>query len=188
MCVCVCVLVAQSCLILCNLMDYSPPSSSIHEFSRQEYWSGLPFPSPYIHMHIYKYFFFLIIIYIYTQLSIYIFLCRYIGGTVVTNQPINAWDTETWVWSLGLEDLLQQEMATHSSNFTWKIPWRSLEGYSPWSHKVSNVTESHTHMHTHTHTHIYIWIYEMDKFKILLNGEKNMHLLKNLLELNQDFY
>ena len=27
-------------------MDCSPPSSSCMEFSRQEYWSGLPFPSP----------------------------------------------------------------------------------------------------------------------------------------------
>jgi len=26
-------------------MDYSPPGISV-EFSRQEYWSGLPFPSP----------------------------------------------------------------------------------------------------------------------------------------------
>ena len=26
-------------------MDHSPPGSSV-EFSRQEYWSGLPFPSP----------------------------------------------------------------------------------------------------------------------------------------------
>ena len=27
-------------------MDCSPPGSSVHEFSRLEYWSGLPFPSP----------------------------------------------------------------------------------------------------------------------------------------------
>ena len=27
-------------------MDYSPPGFSVHVFSRQEYWSGLPFPSP----------------------------------------------------------------------------------------------------------------------------------------------
>ena len=27
-------------------MGYSLPGSSVHEFSRQEYWSGLPFPSP----------------------------------------------------------------------------------------------------------------------------------------------
>ena len=34
--------VAQSCLTLCCLMDCSPPGCSIHEFSRREYWSGLP--------------------------------------------------------------------------------------------------------------------------------------------------
>ena len=39
-------LVAQLCLILCNRMDCSPPGSSVHGFPRQEYWSGLPFPSP----------------------------------------------------------------------------------------------------------------------------------------------
>ena len=38
--------VAQSCLTLCDPVDCSPPGSSIHRFSRQEYWSGLPFPSP----------------------------------------------------------------------------------------------------------------------------------------------
>ena len=27
-------------------MDCSPPSSSVHGISRQEYWSGLPFPTP----------------------------------------------------------------------------------------------------------------------------------------------
>ena len=27
-------------------MDCSPPGSSVHGFSRQEYWSGFPFPSP----------------------------------------------------------------------------------------------------------------------------------------------
>ena len=36
-------LVTQSCPTLCYPM--SPPGSSV-EFSRQEYWSGLPFPSP----------------------------------------------------------------------------------------------------------------------------------------------
>ena len=30
---------------LCNPMDCSPAGSSVMEFSRQEYWSGLPFPS-----------------------------------------------------------------------------------------------------------------------------------------------
>ena len=38
--------VAQSCLTLCDPMDCSLPGSFVHGFSRQEYWSGLPFPSP----------------------------------------------------------------------------------------------------------------------------------------------
>ena len=38
--------VTQSCLTLCNPMDYCPLGSFVHEFSRQEYCSGLPFPSP----------------------------------------------------------------------------------------------------------------------------------------------
>ena len=40
----------QSCPTLCNPTDGSPPGSSILGFSRQEYWSGLPFPSP-MHAH-----------------------------------------------------------------------------------------------------------------------------------------
>ena len=30
---------------------------------------------------------------------------------------------ETWVPSLGQEDPLEKEMATHSSTLAWKIPW-----------------------------------------------------------------
>ena len=37
---------AQSCLTLCDLMDCSLPGTLVMGFSRQEYWSGLPFPSP----------------------------------------------------------------------------------------------------------------------------------------------
>ena len=37
--------VAQSCPTLSDPMDCSPPRSSIHGFSRQEYWSGVPLPS-----------------------------------------------------------------------------------------------------------------------------------------------
>ena len=41
-----CCLVTQLCPTLCNPMDCSPPGSSVHGFSRQEYWNGLPFPPP----------------------------------------------------------------------------------------------------------------------------------------------
>ena len=36
----------QSCLTLCDPIDGSPPGSPVLRFSRQEHWSGLPFPSP----------------------------------------------------------------------------------------------------------------------------------------------
>ena len=36
----------QSCLTLCDPMDSSPPGSPVPGISREEHWSGLPFPSP----------------------------------------------------------------------------------------------------------------------------------------------
>ena len=42
---CCCCLVAQSCPTLCGPMDCGPPGSSVHGFSRQEYWSRLSFPT-----------------------------------------------------------------------------------------------------------------------------------------------
>ena len=35
---------------------------------------------------------------------------------------------ETWVQSLGREDTLEKEMATHSSTLAWKIPWTGEPG------------------------------------------------------------
>ena len=35
---------------------------------------------------------------------------------------------ETWVQYLGQEDLLEKEMATHSSILAWKIPWTEESG------------------------------------------------------------
>ena len=49
---------------------------------------------------------------------------------------------ETWVRSLGHEDPLEKEMATHSSILAWRIPWiEELVGYSPQTHKESDTTE-----------------------------------------------
>ena len=38
---------------------------------------------------------------------------------------------ETWVQALGQEDLLEKEMATHSSILAWKIPWMEAPGRLP---------------------------------------------------------
>ena len=61
---------------------------------------------------------------------------------------------ETQVQSLGREDPLEEDMATHSSILAWEIPWTEEAGrYSPWGHKDSDTTESlNTHTHTRTHT------------------------------------
>ena len=53
---------------------------------------------------------------------------------------------ETWVRALGREDPLEEEVATHSSIFAWRIPWiqghRSLSGYSPRGYKELDKTEA----------------------------------------------
>ena len=36
----------QSCLILCDLRDGSPPGFPVRGILQQEHWSGLSFPSP----------------------------------------------------------------------------------------------------------------------------------------------
>ena len=35
---------------------------------------------------------------------------------------------ESWVQSLGPEDPLEKEMATHSSTLAWRIPWTDEPG------------------------------------------------------------
>ena len=49
---------------------------------------------------------------------------------------------ETWVRSLGREDPLEKEMATHSSILAWRIPWtEELGGLQSTGHKESDTTE-----------------------------------------------
>ena len=45
------------------------------------------------------------------------------GGSVVKSLPAMQETEEMWVQSLGWEDPLEEEMATHSSILAWKIPW-----------------------------------------------------------------
>ena len=55
------------------------------------------------------------------------------GGSVVKNLPAVQ---ETWFQSLGQEDLLEKEMAAHSSILAWRIPWtEEPSGLQSWDHK-----------------------------------------------------
>ena len=49
----------------------------------------------------------------------------FLGDSVVKNPPTLQ---ETWIWSLGWEDSLEKEMATHSSILAWEIPWTEKPG------------------------------------------------------------
>ena len=52
------------------------------------------------------------------------------------------------VRSLGRENPLEEEMATHSSILEWKIQWtEDLVGCNAWDRKESDMTK---YIHTHT--------------------------------------
>ena len=56
------------------------------------------------------------------------------GDSEVKNLPVMQ---ETWIRSLGWEDPLEKERATHSSILAWRIPWTmEPDGYSPWGHRA----------------------------------------------------
>ena len=44
----------------------------------------------------------------------------------MVKNPLTMW--EIWVRSLGWEDPLEEEMATHSSVLAWRIPWTEESG------------------------------------------------------------
>ena len=63
-----------------------------------------------------------------------------LGAQMVKSRPAVQ---ETWVRSLGWQDALEEEMATHSSIPAWRTPWTEEPGlYSPWGHKVSDTADS----------------------------------------------
>ena len=117
-------------------------------FSRQEYWSGLPFPSP-------------------GDLPnpgikprcpslqadaltseppgkpLIILVSRYIIGASQVAQRLKHLPAmrETWVQSLCWEDPLEKEMVTHSSILAWRISCTEEPGsLSPWGLKELDMT------------------------------------------------
>ena len=98
--------VAQSCPTLSNLMDCSLPGSSVHGIfqARVLEWGAIAFSDLLLRMWIY---------------------CKRIYWSSLVAQMVKHPPAmlETWVQSLGWEDPLEKEMATHSSILAWRIPW-----------------------------------------------------------------
>ena len=115
------------------------------------------------------------------------------GGSVVKNLPANAGDTEAWVQSLGQEDPLEEEMATHSSILAWTIPWTEEPGGLQC---IGLQRVRHDWAHTHTRLHaplcpqvhsqllrLYSWPTTRIFFKdyILCYSFVNIHIITVLL-------
>ena len=85
----------------------------------------------------------------------------FLVAQLVKNLPATQ---ETWVWSLGWEDPLEKEMATHSSILAWRIPWTEDSGglSSPWVRK-SRLSDETTNI-TATTLNIFLssWKYYRD--------------------------
>ena len=67
-----------------------------------------------------------------------------LGGTSLVAQTVKCLPTmwENQVQSLGWEDLLEKEMATHSSILAWEIPWTEKPArLQSMGHKESDTTE-----------------------------------------------
>ena len=69
---------------------------------------------------------------------------------MVRNQPASVGDVmqETWVPSLGQEDLLEKKMAIYSSILAWEIPWTEKPG----GLLSMSCKKYNTHTHTQIHT------------------------------------
>ena len=64
----------------------------------------------------------------------------------VKDTPTMQETEEKWVRSLGWEDPLEEEMATHSSILAWKIPWTEEPGGLQYmGHKESDTADHMAH-------------------------------------------
>ena len=115
--------VTQSCSTLSDPMDCSLPGSSVHGFSRQEYWSGVPFSSPNYSHNL-------------RQITSSLWTSKSSSHKVLMKTN---WENTGLPWWLsGKESACQckrhgfhvwvgkipkKEMATHSCILAWRIPW-----------------------------------------------------------------
>ena len=91
---------AWSCPTLCHLWTVACQAPLSMKFSRQKYWSGLPFPTP-------------------EELPDPGIEPFSLAVSYSKNPPAMQ---ETWVQSQSWEDPLEEGMATHSSILAWRIP------------------------------------------------------------------
>ena len=87
---------------------------------------------------------------------------------------------ETRVQSLGLEDPLEKEMATHSSILAWRIPWTD--------HGCRVRHDWMTNTHIHTHTNFTFLFKHLSLFFIAIIKQLHVNFLLSFLGLLIDFF
>ena len=86
---------------------------------------------------------------------------------------------ETWVRSLGQEDAVEKEMATHSSTLAWRIPWmEELVGSSPWGCKESDTTEQ-----LHFTSLLYTMAWPSWQTKLIITGNTDAAIFGELFHI-----
>ena len=87
---------------------------------------------------------------------------------------------EMQVCSLGQEDLLEEEMATHFSILAWKIPWTKKPGGLQSTGSQSDTTEHacKANQQRLTAFPIQIWFLAIT-FKPIINKEYDLNVFKN---------
>ena len=128
----------QSCLTLCDSMDYSAPGSSVHGIPQREYWNGfhallqeifLTQESNPQFLHLLHWQVGSVSLMPARNPRTIIYLYPKLWASLVT-QMIKSLPAmqEIWVRSLGQEDPLEKGMTIHSSSFAWRIPWTEEPG------------------------------------------------------------
>ena len=84
---------------------------------------------------------------------------------------------ETQVWSLGLEDPLEEEMSTPSSVLAWKIPWREEPGGLQ---SMGSQTVRHSWAYTQDfYTSVFTPTYPSDYCEDQINGKEIQRIVEN---------
>ena len=71
------------------------------------------------------------------------------GGASGKEPACQCGDVRDTVWSVGREDPLEEEMATHSSILAWRIPWTEETGGLP-VHSVAKSQKRQKQLSMHT--------------------------------------
>ena len=102
-------------------------------------------------------------------LAIWVSLQGFPGGSALVAQRLNRLPAmrETQVLSLGREDPLEKQMATHSSTLAWRIPWREEPG--PWGCKELGTTGL---LHFHFSAPFAIWPFVFPRSRTLRKSER----------------